>query len=139
GGATWEPLHWQPLSPGQGALAWRPGRDYRIELPDGERSGPAAAIWNDRRVPEKGQLFLAVSSPAGEWRQLLATPEGILTEGGERIPYGSVLRFAGERWTLLTGCVARQGGASLAIRRLADGKLGPPELLPISLPAGTPP
>jgi len=134
GGTSWQPLHWQPLSPGQGALAWRPGKDYRIELPDGERTGPAAAIWNARRVEGKGQLFLALSSPAGEWRQLLATPEGILTQGGERLPYSSVLRFAGEKWALVTGCVSRQGGASLAIRRVADGKLGAPELLPIVVP-----
>jgi hypothetical protein len=108
-GATWEPLHWQPLTLGQGALAWRPGQDYRIEWPDGERTAPAAAIWNDRRVPEKGQLFLATAgAAAGEWRLLLATPDGILTEGGERIPYGSVIRFGGERWVLLTGCVSRQ-------------------------------
>jgi len=135
GGTTWEPLHWQPLTLGQGALAWRPGQDYRIELPDGERTAPAAAIWNDRRVPEKGQLFLAAAgASAGEWRLLVSTPDGILTEGGERIPYGSVLRFGGERWVLLTGCVSRQGGASLAIRRVADGKLGAPELLKIAVP-----
>ena len=133
-GATWEPLHWQPLTPGQGALAWRPGQDYRIELPDGERTSPAAAIWNDRRVPEKGQLVLATAAAAGPWRLLVSTPEGILTEGGERIPYSSVIRFGGERWVLLTGCVSRQGGASLAIRRVADGKLGAPELLKIAVP-----
>ncbi|HEV8238551.1 MAG TPA: hypothetical protein VGS57_04205 [Thermoanaerobaculia bacterium] len=134
GGATWEPLHWQPLSPGQGALAWRPGQDYRIELPDGERTAPAAAIWNDRRVVDKGQLFLATAATAADWRLLLSTPDGILTEGGERLPYSSVLRFGGERWVLLTGCVARQGGASLAIRRVAGGKLGAPELLKIAVP-----
>jgi hypothetical protein len=133
GGASWEPLHWQPLTPGEGALAWRPGKDYRIELPDGERASPAAAVWNDRRAPEKEQLFLATQE-AGGWRTVLATPDGILTQGGERIPYSQVLRFPGEAWTLLTGCVSRQGGAALAIRRVAGGKLGAPELLPISTP-----
>jgi hypothetical protein len=133
GGATWEPLHWQPLTPGEGALAWRPGKDYRIELPDGERASPAAAIWNDRRAPEKEQLFLATQEPAG-WRSLAVTPDGILTQGGERLPYGQVIRFPDEAWTLLTGCVSRQGGAALAIRRVAGGKLGAPELLPIATP-----
>ena len=127
-------MHWQPLSPGQGALAWRPGHDYCIELPDGERAAPAAAIWNDRRVPEKAQLFLAAAAPAGDWRLLVSTADGILTQAGERLPYNHVLRFSGERWVLVTGCVARQGGAALAIRRFADGKLGAPELLPISAP-----
>jgi hypothetical protein len=136
GGAAWEPLHWQPLSPGEGALAWRPGKDYRIELPDGERASPAAAIWNDRRAAEKEQLFLATQEPQepSRWRVLATTPDGILTQGGERLPYGQVLRFGGESWTLLTGCVSRQGGASLAIRRVAGGKLGAPELLPIAVP-----
>jgi hypothetical protein len=135
GGTSWQPVHWQPLTPGEGALAWRPGVDYWIELPDGERTAPLAAVWNDRRS-ENGQLFFAVQEAAGSWRLLLAAPQGILTKSGERLPYDHVVRFPGESWVLLTGCVARQDGADLAIRRIAGGKLGPPELLRINAPRG---
>lgn len=137
GGATWQELRWQPWSGGEGDLAWRAGRDYWIELPDGERAPPPAAIWTDRRVPDKAQLFLAGETRGG-WGTLLGTPQGILTEGGGRLPYDHVFRFGGERWVLATGCVARQGGAALAIRRFAGGKLGDPDLVPIQLPLGDP-
>jgi hypothetical protein len=134
GGTSWQAVHWQPMTPGQGALAFRPGVDYWIELPDGERTAPLAAVWNDRRSAE-GQLFFAVQdAAAGPWRVEVTTPQGILTKAGERLPYNHVFRFAGDRWALVTGCVARQDGADLAIRRVADGKLGPPELLRISSP-----
>ena len=108
-------MHWQPMSPGQGALAWRPGVDYWIELPDGERTAPLAAVWNDRRSAE-AQLFFAVQDAAGgAWRVEVKTPQGILTKAGERLPYNHVFRFAGDRWAMVTGCVARQDGADLAI------------------------
>jgi hypothetical protein len=134
GGATWRAVQWQPLTPGEGALAWRPGVHYWIELPDGERTGPLAAVWNDRRAADAPQLFFAAQEPAGAWRVELVTPHGILTKEGERLPYNHVLRFAGDRWALLTGCVARQDGADLAIRRITGGQLGPPELLRVALP-----
>ena len=134
GGASWQAVHWQPMTPGQGALAWRPGVDYWIELPDGERTAPLAAVWNDRRSAE-AQLFFAVQdAAAGPWRVEVTTPQGILTKAGERLPYNHVFRFAGDRWALVTGCVARQDGADLAIRRVAGGKLGPPELLRVVAP-----
>jgi hypothetical protein len=134
GGASWQPLRWQPSSGGEGDPSWRTGRDYWIELPDGERGPPLATLWDDRRVADNGALFLAGQTAEGGWGVLLATPQGILTEGGQRLPYNHVARFAGERWVLATGCVARQGGAALAIRRFADGTLGEPELLAVAVP-----
>lgn len=130
GGATWQALRWQPWSGGEGDLSWRAGRDYWIELPDGERAAPLAVIWTDRRVPDKSNLFLA-GETSGGWGVLLGTPQGILTKEGQRLPYNHVFRFGGERWVLATGCVARQDGAALAIRRFAGGKLADPELVPI--------
>jgi len=133
GGVTWQPLRWQPLTGGEGDLAWRAGRDYRVELAEGERRPPLAAMWTDRRVADEEKLLIAAQVD-GAWRVLARTPAGILTEGGERLPYNHLFRFAGERWELVTGCVARPGGASLAIRRFADGKLSNPELVKIALP-----
>jgi hypothetical protein len=132
GGATWQELRWQPWSGGEGDLSWRPGRDYWIELPDGERAPPPAAIWTDRRVRDKEKLFLAGQTGAG-WGTLLGTPQGTLTDGGQRLPYNHLFRFAGERWVHATGCVARQGGAALAIRRFAGGTLADPDLVEVEV------
>ena len=138
GGATWKPVRWQALTGGEGDLAWKPGRDYDIELPEGVTADPFAAIWVDRRVADRATLDLATfnttTEAAGGWSVLLRTPDGILTGDGERLPYSHVMRFDGERWVLLTGCVSRPGGAALALRRLADGKLADPQLLPIEAP-----
>jgi hypothetical protein len=90
-------------------------------------------VWTDRRVADDEKLLIGAQVD-GAWRVLVRTPPGILTEDGERLPYNHLFRFDGERWALVTGCVARQGGASLAIRRFADGKLGNPELLKVELP-----
>jgi hypothetical protein len=133
GGTTWQPPRWQPWSRGEGDLAWRAGRDYSFELPDGERADPFGALWNDRHVTDKPMLYLAARSAEGSWRSLAATPPGILTEAGDRLGYNHILRFAGERWVLATGCVARQGGAALAFRRYANGTLGAPELLRVAV------
>ncbi len=133
-GASWQTLRWQPLTAGEGDLAWRPGRDYWIELPEGDRDPPLAAMWTDRRASEEPPLFLATQTTAGPWRTLLRTPQGILTREGDRLPYDQLFRFAGEHWVLATGCVSRQDGAALAMRRFSDGVLGPPEVVAVELP-----
>jgi hypothetical protein len=135
GGASWQPLRWQALSEGEGDYSWRAGRDYVVELPDGERTQPAAAVWGDRRIADRGRLVLAAQGDDGGWHALARLPDGVLTEGGERLAFNHLLRFAGERWALLTGCVSRPGGAALVVRRLAAGKLGGPEVLKIELPS----
>src|SRR5262249_10165576 len=86
GGATWQPVRWQPGSGGEGDLAWRAGRDYWIELPDGERAPPLALVWNDRRVADKEELFFGTQGPDGSWKVLAHMPQGILTEDGSRLP-----------------------------------------------------
>ncbi|HEV8630117.1 MAG TPA: hypothetical protein VGV61_07355, partial [Thermoanaerobaculia bacterium] len=133
-GANWQPLRWQPWSGGEGDLYWKAGRDYWIELPDGERGAPLAAVWSDRRVADKPQLFLAERAGATAWRVVAGTPGGILTQGGDRLPFNHLFRFGDGSWALITGCVARQDGASLAIRRVVGGTLRDPQLVPIKSP-----
>lgn len=135
GGARWQPLRWQPWSRGEGDLAWRPGRDYYVELPEGERRVPLLAVWNDRRVASRPRLHFAQRASEGQWRALVVeAPQGLLTEGGERLPYNHILRL-GDRLVLVTGCVARAKGPALAVRPLEGGRLLDPRLLPIELPA----
>jgi hypothetical protein len=139
GGATWRPVRWQALTGGEGDLAWKAGRDYEIELPEGVAADPFAAIWVDRRVADRATLDLATLDLAPNatsgWSVLLRTPDGILTGDGERLGYSHVIRFDGERWVLMTGCVSRPGGAALALRRFVDGKLTDPQLIRIEAPA----
>jgi hypothetical protein len=131
GGARWEPLRWQPFSAGEGDLAWRPGREYWIELPEGERQPPLVAVWNDRRVSSRPRLHLAQQLEDASWRALVVeVPQGLLTEGGERLPFNHILRF-GDRLALVTGCVSRAEGPALALRPLEGGKLLEPRLIPV--------
>jgi hypothetical protein len=137
GGARWQALRWQPWTGGEGDLAWRPGRDYWVELPEGERSTPLLGVWNDERVASRPRLHFARHEGAGAWRALVVeAPQGLLTAGGERLPYNHILRF-GDRLVLVTGCVARGEGPALAVRPLEGGRLLDPKLLPVKLP--TPP
>ncbi|HVS03346.1 MAG TPA: hypothetical protein VMT16_11300 [Thermoanaerobaculia bacterium] len=128
-GAPWARVRWNPLAGGgEGDLAWRPGQEYRIELPEGVRGGTLDAVWVDLRLPHRPRLYLGRYAEA-RWGQLLAAPQGILTEGGERLPYNHLVRFAPDHWVLLTGCVATLGGSVLALRRFRGGELRDPELL----------
>jgi hypothetical protein len=139
GGARWEPLRWQPFSAGEGDLAWRPGRDYRVELPDGERRPPLLAVWNDRRVASRPRLHFAQRLEDATWRALVVeVPQGVLTEGGERLPFNHILRF-GDRLALVTGCVSRAEGPALALRPLEGAKLLEPRLIPVRVPPTPPP
>jgi hypothetical protein len=134
GGAHWEVLRWIPWAAGEGDLAWQPGRDYRVELPDGERRPPLLAVWSDQRVAANPKLHFAQRTGASEWRALvIEAPQGLLTEEGERMPYNHLLRFE-DRVFLVTGCVARAKGPALAVRPLEGGKLLAPRLLPVRLP-----
>ena len=56
------------------------------------------------------------------------------TSRTERRLYGYVAKAAVRVRVLMTGCVARQDGAALAIRRYRDGTLHDPELLRVTLP-----
>ena len=134
GGKKWEELRWQPWSGGEGDLAWRRGRDWWIELPEGERSMPPVAVWNDRRVATKTRLYLAQREATGAWRLLVETPQGLLTEGGERLPYNHLFRFGADRWVLVTGCVSRKDGAAIVTRAVAGDRLLSPELVPVKSP-----
>lgn len=134
GGRRWEELRWQPWSGGEGDLAWRRGRDYWIELPEGDRTSPPVAVWNDQRIPTKARLFLAQREPKGNWRLLLETPQGLLTEGGDRLPYNHIFRFAADRWVFVTGCVSRREGPAIAIRPVAGTRLQAPVLVPVKSP-----
>ena len=138
GGRRWEELRWQPWSGGEGDLAWRRGRDWWIELPEGERAAPPVAIWSDRRVATRTRLFLAQREPGGSWRLLLETPQGVLTEGGDRLPYNHLFRFAADRWVLVTGCVSRRDGAAIATRAVAGNRLLAPELVPVKAAPAAP-
>jgi hypothetical protein len=130
-GRRWEELSWQPWSGGEGDLAWKRGRDWWIELPEGERGAPFAAVWNDQRLPTRAKLFLA-RREGGTWKPMLAAQHGMLTEDGERLPYSHLFRVAGERWVLMTGCVSRKEGAALALRVFADGTLQPPTVVKVT-------
>jgi hypothetical protein len=137
GGKRWEELRWQPWSGGEGDLAWRRGRDWWIELPEGERGAPPVAVWNDRRLATRLRLFLAQREPSGAWRLLLETPQGLLTEGGERLPYNHLFRFAADRWVLVTGCISRRDGVAIALRSVHGTQLQPPNLVAVE-PAAPP-
>ena len=135
GGARWDELRWQPWSRGEGDLAWKPGRDFWVELPEGERGAPLMAVWNDERVPSRPRLHFAQRGEDGSWRALvLEAPQGLLVEGGERLPYNHILRV-GDRLVLVTGCIARAKAPALAVRPLEGGRLLDPKLLPVTLPA----
>lgn len=135
GGGTWTALRWQPWSGGEGDLAWRPGRDYWVELPEGERRAPLLAVWNDGRVPSRPRLHFASSENGAAWRALVVeAPQGVLLEGGARLPFNHILR-AGDRLALITGCISRADGPALVLRPLADGRLGEPRLVPVEPPA----
>jgi hypothetical protein len=138
-GASWQELRWQPWSRGEGDLAWRPGRDYWVELPEGERRRPLLAVWNDGRVPSRPRLHFASSEDGGAWRALVVeAPQGLLVAGGERLPFNHILRV-GDRLALVTGCISRAEGPALALRPLEGGRLGEPRVLPVELPAAAPP
>jgi len=132
-GHTWQPVRWLPWTSGEGDLSWKPGRDYWVELPEGDREPPLVAVWTDARVAGKPRSFIAHREADGTWKNDVALPPGILTSGGERLPFNQMVRFPGERWVLLTGCVARESGAALALRRIENGTLRDPELVPIQV------
>ena len=92
------------------------------------------AVWNDRRVPTRAKLYLAQREPSGSWRLLLETPQGLLTDSGERLPYNHLFRFAADRWVLVTGCVSRREGAAIAMRPVAGSRLQPPTIVPVKAP-----
>ena len=135
GGRKWDELRWQPWSGGEGDLAWRRGRDWWIELPEGERGAPPVAVWNDKRVATRTRLYLAQRDSSGAWRVLLETPQGLLTEAGDRLPYNHLFRFAADRWVFVTGCVSRRDGAAIVTRAVAGNRLLAPELVPLKVHA----
>jgi hypothetical protein len=134
GGRTWRELRRQPWSPGEGDLAWRPGRHYWLELPEGSLAPPLGVVWIDNRVGHRRQLFLTELTASGDWQVRFQGPEGILTAGGERLPFNHIVRFTAGRWLLLSGCVSRPDGGALAFRELDEGGPGEPRVVPL-LPA----
>jgi len=132
-GKTWSAVRWLPWAKGEGDLSWKAGRDYWLELPDGERKPPLAVVWTDSRVASKARLYVAHPAPGGAWAIDLDTPQGILTKSGDRLPYNNLLRFDDGRWVLLCGCVALGDRPTLALRALVDGKLQDPQTLPLQV------
>jgi hypothetical protein len=132
GGRRWEPVRWQPPGSAVAAAgsAVQGGREVWIELPEGDRRSPLLAVWNDQRDAGAPRLIFTRRGVAGDWRVLADTAQGLLTEGGERLPYNHLLRL-GDRLVLVTGCVRRAAGAALVVRILADGPLGGPRLVAV--------
>lgn len=130
GGTRWELLRWLPWASGEGDLAWRPGREHWIELPEGERRPPLLAVWNDQRVPTRARLVVAEESGPGSWRRLVELPQGLATSQGERLAFNHLLRFE-DRLVAISGCVARADGFALALRALKGATLADPQVIPV--------
>lgn len=132
GGRSWQEIRRLPWSNGEGDLAWRPGRHFWVDLPEGNLAPPLGTLWVDSRTHRR-QLYVVELSADGSWRTLFQGPDGILTEDGQRLEFLHVVRFAADHWLLLSGCVARQEGGALAFREIREGRVGPPEVLPLML------
>jgi hypothetical protein len=128
-GGSWVRTRWVPWGQHPSRL-WAPGRDYRLDLPTGDRRGPLHAVWIDQR-PDQARLYLTTWRPGGEWTTLVGLHPEISTLNGERLDYSEIVVAGPDTWVMLTGCVNTANGPGMVLRTLGPGGLTRPRFLPL--------
>jgi hypothetical protein len=128
-GASWARSEWTPWGV-QRARVWRPGRDYTVDVPLGDRRGPFLLAWFDRRDRAEERLLLTAWTPDDGWRALAELPAEVVTLDGQRLNYNLLLAPRPGAWLLATGCVFTRTGPGLVLRTWDDaGGLSAPRFV----------
>lgn len=130
-GATWQKTRWTPWGIQQARL-WQPGRDYGVDLPAGDRGGPLALAWFDRRRADRRRLLLTAWEPQSGWRVDADLAPEVSTLDGALLSYDHLLQPRPGSWLLLTGCVNTAAGPGLSLRTAGADGLSKPRWVPLA-------
>lgn len=132
-GGSWERSTWTPWGAQRGQLL-RPGHDYSVDLPLGDRRGPLALAWFDRRTAGSGEgtrLALSTWAPGAGWRPIADLAPEVVTLDQVHLPFEHLVVTRPGAWLLLSGCARTAAGSGLVLRTYRDGSLSPPQFVPI--------
>lgn len=137
-GASWERSSWTPWG-AQRASLWQAGQDFTVDLPIGDRRGPLAMAWLDRRRGAAGsggagegeRLLLTTWSPGAGWRLLAELAAEVVTLDGARLPFDHFLIIRPGEWLMLAGCAFTRAGPGLVLRTYGRDGLSAPRFVEI--------
>jgi hypothetical protein len=132
-GESWERSTWTPWGAQRGQLL-RPGHDYSVDLPLGDRRGSLALAWFDRRAAGSGEgtrLALTTWAPGVGWRPIADLAPEVVTLDQVHLPFEHLVVTRPGSWLLLSGCARTAAGSGLVLRTYRDGTLSPPQFVPL--------
>jgi len=135
-GASWSRSRWSPWGRTETRI-WSPGQDYELDVPAGDRRGPLALVWFDRRYPDRQRVLLTEWSPPSDFRLLSELAPEVSTLNDQQLPFTELVILRPGAWALLTGCVNTANGPGLVLRTYGRQGLSRPRFLPLG--PGLPP
>lgn len=127
-GGSWRLASWRPWDTGT-AEPWERGTDYSLDLATGVPGETLPVLWFDRRLAGRERLVFSEMTVTGRWRELATGPARLPTSAGEDLVVTHVLRGAGDRWSVLFGCVSSGGEGNLVVVEVQDGEAKGPRLV----------
>ncbi len=134
-GARWVRTLWTPWGRHPTRI-WTPGRDFTVDLPVGDRRGPLAMVWFDRRDPDAERLLLTEWAPPADWRLLAELAPGARTLNDDALEFDDFVALGPDAWLLSAGCVNTANGPGLVLRTYGAQGLTPARFLPLTPGAG---